>query len=51
MTRIVGWQHRDGIDIQANQIADRILIFGAVEPVERFGSTGIRGDARPSMVG
>ena len=31
----------DDVDVERQQVADRVLIFGAVEPAERVGAAGI----------
>ena len=42
VARVVGRQQCRGVDIHGKQIADRVLIFSAIEAVERLGPAGIR---------
>ena len=39
---IVGGDERRGIDVEHQQVANRVLVFEAIEPVERFGAAGMR---------
>ena len=41
MARLVAGQQRGDIDIEGQQVADGVLIFGAVEPAEGIGAAGI----------
>ena len=41
MTGLVGRQHRRGVDVQRQQVADGVLVLGPVEPAERVGPAGI----------
>src|ERR1043166_9121298 len=38
---LILWQQRPAIDLQSQQIANRILVFRAVEPAKCFGPAGI----------
>ena len=49
MARLVGWQQRGDIDIEREEIADRVLVFGSIEPPERLGSPGIRMGCRSAV--
>ncbi len=37
VARIVGRQERRGVDVQREQVADRVRVFGAVQPVQARG--------------
>ena len=41
VARLVGRQQRRRVDIQRQQVADGVLVFGPVEPTERVGPAGI----------
>ena len=41
MTRVVLRQERRGVDIEREQIANGILVFGAIQAAEGFGAPGI----------
>ena len=48
MAHIVFWEKRGHIDLERQKVADRILVFGSIEPVERLGSARIGvGRGRP----
>ena len=38
---LVARQQRGDIDVERQQVADGVLVFGAVEPAERVGAAGI----------
>ena len=46
---IVGREERGDIDIEREQIADRVLVLGAIQTVEGFGAAGIRTRRRCSI--
>src|SRR5581483_11243697 len=39
---VISRQQRRRIDVQREQVANGVLVFRAVEPMERFRSTGVR---------
>ena len=42
VARLVAGQQRRDVDVEREQIADGVLVFGPVEPAERVGSARIR---------
>jgi len=42
MTDVIFGKERRGVDLEVQQIADGVVILGAVEPAERIGAPGIR---------
>ena len=42
MTALVGRQKRAGVDVESQQVADRILVLGSIQAPQSFGAAGIR---------
>ena len=42
VARVVGRKKRRDVDVEIEQVADRVLVFRAVQPVERLGPARIR---------
>ena len=46
---VVAWEQRRRVDVETQQITNGVLILGAIEPMERFGSSRIRMGNRKSI--
>ena len=42
VTRVVAWEEPGYINVDFQQVADHVPVFGAIEEMERFGSSRIR---------
>ena len=42
MTALIGRQKRGGVDVERQQVPDRVLILGSIQAPQRFGAAGIR---------
>ena len=42
IARFVTWQQRRGVDVQCEKVANRVLVFGSIEPPKRSRSAGVR---------
>ena len=41
VAHIIGRQHGGDVDVDRQQIADHVPIFGSIEPMQRFGAAGV----------
>ncbi len=49
MARLVGGEEGRGVDIEAEQVADGVLILGPIEPSEGLGAAGVGMFGGPSI--
>jgi len=50
MTALIGWQKRGGVDVERQQVPDRVLILGSIQASQRFCATGIQPELNASSV-
>ena len=48
VARVVFWQERRDVNVDTEQVADRVLILGAIQAAERLGAAWIR-EPRPRL--